>query len=192
MNRRKNVRGDFSSRRCSRRILPSESDVRGRSPTQRPSDAERGRSLSSEKILDPIHSRLSKSNEAILQPSSSQTAAAATTNEIPVRPERISKSEDRSIPSATRTMTPMNDLQIQKCHILKEKFERQQPIDTVFGQFELKEKRVQLSSSFCRSTTLSIQSSASAAVPHGQHRSAFARSVFVDDDRSAFSSRSSS
>lgn len=92
----------------------------------------RSRSLSAEKILDPIHSRLSKSNDLILQTSSSQTATPIN-NETSTRPERISRSEDRTFHPTTRTMTPMNDLQIQKCHILKEKFERQQPIDTVFG-----------------------------------------------------------
>ena len=122
-----------------------EIEVRGRSPHLKTSDVERGRSLSSEKILDPIHSRLSRSNETILQSNSSHHPTPSI-NDNQSRTERISKSEDRSVP-LTRTMTPMNDLQIQKCHLLKEKFELQQPIDTVFGEreenhFESNSKRI--------------------------------------------------
>jgi len=42
--------------------------------------------------------------------------------------ERITKSEDRHLSN-----TQLNDLQIQRFHLLKDKFEHQQPIDTVFG-----------------------------------------------------------
>jgi hypothetical protein len=44
------------------------------------------------------------------------------------RGERISKSEDRR-----SSNTLLNDLQIQRFHLLKDKFDHQLPIDTIFG-----------------------------------------------------------
>jgi len=44
------------------------------------------------------------------------------------REERITKFEDQH-----SSNTQLNDLQIQRFHLLKDKFEHQQPIDTVFG-----------------------------------------------------------
>jgi hypothetical protein len=94
-------------------------------------EQERARSLSSQPIFDSIHSRLSKSNENITQSISQQNLSS---NEHQ-RGERITKSEDRH--QSTSANIPLNDLQIQRFHLLKEKFERQQPIDTVFGMFLL-------------------------------------------------------
>ena len=91
-------------------------------------EQERARSLSAETILDPIHSRLSKSNENITQ-STSQKHPSAMDSPQPLRTERVTKSEDRTLSS-----TPLNTVQIQRFQLLKEKFERQQPIDSVFGR----------------------------------------------------------
>jgi hypothetical protein len=95
---------------------------RGRSSY--PKEQERTRSLSSQAILDPTHSRLSKSNENITQSISQQHSMSTE----PPRGERITKSEDRHLSN-----TNLNDQQIQRFNSLKEKFERQQPIDTLFG-----------------------------------------------------------
>jgi hypothetical protein len=47
------------------------------------------------------------------------------------RTERITKSEDRN--STISTNIPFNDVQLQRYNFLKDKFDHQQPIDTVFG-----------------------------------------------------------
>lgn len=60
--------------------------------------------------------RLSKSNENLLQPIE------------PPRVERITKSEDRNLLS-----TNFNPEQLQKYQMIKEKFDKHLPIDTVFG-----------------------------------------------------------
>lgn len=103
----------------------NSNEQRGRStqPKQHVS-TERARSLSTQTIFDPIHSRLSKSNENLLQPVEQKPISP---NE-PTRIERITKSEDRD-PSNTR----LNEKQIEKFNLIKEKFQSQQPIDTIFG-----------------------------------------------------------
>ena len=95
-----------------------------------PQEQERVHSLSSQTLFDPIHSRLSKSNENITQ-SISQTHS---TSIKPQRGERITKSEDRHLSN-----TNLNDLQIQRFNSLREKFDRQQPIDTLFGIRKIQE-----------------------------------------------------
>jgi hypothetical protein len=105
-------------------------EQRGRSSYQKQQDQERARSLSSQTIFDPINSRLSKSNENITQSISQKQSSS---NETP-RPERMTKSEDRHLSNNL-----LNDLQIQRFNSLKEKFERQQPIDTLFGMLKLSE-----------------------------------------------------
>ena len=102
-------------------IAETEQLARRPSLTKEP---ERARSLSSQAILDPIHSRLSKSNENITQ----TTSQKHPTSTEPQRGERITKSEDRHLSN-----TNLNDLQIQRFNSLKEKFERQQPIDILLG-----------------------------------------------------------
>jgi len=102
-----------------------EMKQRGRSSYPKEQEQERARSLSSQTIFDPIHSRLSKSNENITQ---SISQKHSTSIEPPQRGERITKSEDRHLSN-----TNLNDLQIQRFNSLREKFERQQPIDTLLG-----------------------------------------------------------
>ncbi|CAF4703504.1 unnamed protein product [Rotaria sp. Silwood2] len=101
---------------------------RGRSLYPKQHDQERARSLSSQTILDPVHSRLSKSNENIAQLTSQKYSTSP--NEQQNR-ERSIKLEDRyaSMPS----IKPLSSLQIQQFNSIKEKFEHQQPIDVVFG-----------------------------------------------------------
>lgn len=82
-------------------------------------EQERARSLATQTAFDPVHSRLSKSNENLLQASE------------PQRAERVTKSEERTL-----LPTNLNDGQIQRYQMLKERFEKQLPIDTVFGRKE--------------------------------------------------------
>lgn len=107
----------------------NDNEDRGRSTFPRQQDHERTRSLSSQTIFDSISARLSKSNENLTQSISQQNPLSIS--EQPTR-ERITKSEDRQqlLPSAVKSLTPA---QIQKFNLLKEKFERQLPIDVVFG-----------------------------------------------------------
>ena len=93
----------------------------------RQKESERARSLSSDKILDPIHSRLSKSNENILQSTSANADDTAQR-----RPSRITRSEDRPPVGLA-----VDEVQLQRYQVLKERFERQQPIDIVFGLLKI-------------------------------------------------------
>ncbi|CAF1615421.1 unnamed protein product, partial [Adineta ricciae] len=102
-------------------------ELHGRAPHPKPVERERPRSVSSQTTFDPINTRLSKSNENITQTVSQQTPTFIEQH----RTQRVTKSEDRH--SSASVTTPLNDLQIQRFNILKDKFERQQPIDTVFG-----------------------------------------------------------
>ncbi len=105
-----------------------EAELRSRSVNvKQQQDRERPRSVSSQTTFDPINVRLSKSNENIFQ-STSQKPPPFIEQQ---RGERITKSEDRH--PISRTLTPLNDLHIQRFNLLKDKFDRQQPIDTVFG-----------------------------------------------------------
>ena len=104
-------------------LEPTTETEQGRRPSYS-KESERARSSSSQAILDPIHSRLSKSNENITQ----STSQKHPTSMEPQRGERITKSEDRHLSN-----TNLNDLQIQRFNSLKEKFDRQQPIDILFG-----------------------------------------------------------
>lgn len=101
-----------------------EIDQRGRSTIPKTSEQERARSLSTQPLLDPINSRLSKSNENLTQ---TNLPKQSPTIELP-RNERLTKSEDRHLSN-----TILNDVQIQRYNAMKEKFERQQPIDILFG-----------------------------------------------------------
>ncbi len=121
----------------------NESEQRGRSLYPKQQDQERARSLSSQTIFDPVHARLSKSNENITQSIPQKTSSLAEQ-----RTERITKSEDRN---SSTTNVSFNDLQFQRYYFLKDKFERQQPIDTVFG--------IQMVSSFSRNSFLSFTDS---------------------------------
>ena len=76
-------------------------------------------SLSSQKAMDPTYSRLSKSNENLTQSTSQKNSSSSEQQ----RGERITKSEDRH-PLAP-AITPLNDMQIQRCSLLKEKFDSQ-------------------------------------------------------------------
>ncbi|CAF3728092.1 unnamed protein product [Rotaria sp. Silwood1] len=100
---------------------------RGRSLHSKQQDQERARSLSSQTILDPIHSRLSKSNENIAQSTSQKYSIPSI--ELQNR-EQFIKPQDRyaSLP----LLKPLNNIQIQQFNSIKDKFERQQPIDVVF------------------------------------------------------------
>lgn len=100
-------------------------EERGRTSHPKHQDTERARSLSSQATFDPIHSRLSKSNENINQTLPLKTPSP--NNELQ-RGERITKSEDRHL-----TNKSLTNAQIQQYKVLREKFERQQPIDVVFG-----------------------------------------------------------
>lgn len=91
-------------------------EQRGRSIYPKQQEQERARSLSTQTIFDPINSRLSKSNDNLTQTIEQQ------------RDERITKSEDRHLLNI-----PLNNLQIQRFNFLKDKFQQQQPIDTIFG-----------------------------------------------------------
>jgi len=102
----------------------STNEQRGRSNYPKQQEQERARSLSSQTIFDPINCRLSKSNENMTQ-TVSQKYSSSTESQ---RGERISKSEDRR-----SSNTLLNDLQIQRFHLLKDKFDHQLPIDTIFG-----------------------------------------------------------
>ncbi|CAF4332818.1 unnamed protein product, partial [Adineta steineri] len=104
----------------------SDIEPRSRSSDPKPQERERPRSVSSQTTFDPINARLSKSNENLSQTTSQKTPTFIEQQ----RAERISKSEDRH--SLTSAPIPLNDLQIQRFNLLKDKFERQQPIDTVF------------------------------------------------------------
>jgi len=99
-------------------------EQRSRSNYPKQHEQERARSLSSQAIFDPINSRLSKSNENMTQSISQKYSSTIESQ----RGERITKSEDRLLSN-----TQLNDLQIQRFHFLKDKFERQQPINTIFG-----------------------------------------------------------
>lgn len=109
----------------------SVDDIELRNRMQQPKsiERERPRSVSSQTTFDPINTRLSKSNENITQTVSQKTPTFVEQH----RTQRVTKSEDRH--SSASVTTPLNDLQIQRFNILKDKFERQQPIDTVFGKF---------------------------------------------------------
>lgn len=87
-------------------------------------EQERARSLSTKPLFDSVNSRLSKSNENLNQTNSQKQSP---TVELP-RNERLTKSEDRHLSN-----TVLNDLQIQRYNTIKDKFERQQPIDIPFG-----------------------------------------------------------
>ncbi|CAF1246383.1 unnamed protein product [Rotaria sordida] len=105
----------------------NEIGERGRSLFPKQHDQERARSLSSLTILDPVNSRLSKSNENIAQSTSQKHS---TTSIEQQNRERITKSEDRH--SSIPAVKPLTSSQIQQFNSIKEKFERQQPIDVVF------------------------------------------------------------
>lgn len=109
--------------------VPTAKDVelRSRSIQSKAVERERPRSVSSQTTFDPINTRLSKSNENLSQGSSQRTPTFVDEQ----RAQRITRSEDRQ--STTSITAPLNDLQIQRFNLLQEKFERQQPIDTVFG-----------------------------------------------------------
>ncbi|CAM4895437.1 unnamed protein product [Rotaria socialis] len=105
----------------------SDVEERGRPMHSKQQDHERARSLSSQATIDPINARLSKSNENITQ-------AAAQKNPLPSveqqSRERITPSEDRQL--AVPAAKQLASAQLQKFNLLKEKFDRQQPIDIVF------------------------------------------------------------
>ena len=143
-------------------------------------EQERARSLSAETILDPIHSRLSKSNENITQ-STSQKHPSAMDSPQPLRNERVTKSEDRNLSS-----TPLNSVQVQRFQLLKEKFEHQQPIDSVFGRShraasnKFPQPHLEPSTCLFRSSTISIQGSPSTCLSDGQYGHPLAQYAIID------------
>lgn len=99
-------------------------EQRGRSSHPKQHSQERARSLSTQTNFDSIHSRLSKSNENLTQPTSQKPSSTDETQ----RGERMTKSEDRQLSN-----TQLTEQQILKFNALKDKFQQKQPIDNLFG-----------------------------------------------------------
>jgi hypothetical protein len=95
---------------------------------QLPEIEQRGRSIYSKHQSLLLAQQQERTRSSSTQTIDSQSHDSITSSKHPLSPgQQIIKSEDKHQP------IPLNESEIQRFQLLKDKFERRQPIDTVFG-----------------------------------------------------------